>query len=240
MAPRAPGRGASTIGGVMNKNWLIVGAVFGCFSGAALGACGQSGGTGTGGGVNAGGAASYSPSSSASSPASSSSGMCGASTSNGSSSASGADGGDAGMCSPPSMLFPPATDAGTVTLYCPFSGADGGKAIYCDTATQHCCEPKMGQSSCVPAAMPCKAGDTDWQCEDPIECPQGQVCCGTGNLMKNADPNCANTAANFSGTHCAPSCAGNEIIMCTSDAECSGGMTCLPFRARGNQVGGCY
>ena len=218
----------------MNRNWLIAGAVFGCLSGATLGACGQSGGTGTGGAPSS----SSSEVASSSSSTSSSSGAGGAATS-GSSGSSSSSGGDAGTCKSPSKLFPPNPDGGTVVLYCPFSGPDGGKDLYCDYATQHCCEPKTGQAFCEPAAMPCNAGDTDWKCDDPTECPPGQVCCGTGMLMKSADPNCANTANNFSGTHCAHSCAANEIIMCTSDGECTGGKTCLPFRARGNQVGGC-
>ncbi len=150
-------------------------------------------------------------------------------------------GGDAGQCKTPTTLHPPSADAGTQTLYCPFSGVDGGKNDYCDTATQHCCEPKSGTASCTPKATPCGATETDWECEDPVaDCPSGQVCCGSGTIVKNPDPNCANYATGFTGTHCATSCTATEITMCTSPAECTGGKTCLPFSTKGNQVGGCY
>lgn len=236
---------------MIRSKWLVLGAAIGCFSGVVVAACGSSttgttstsgpgGGSTSGGGTSAvttsaattgglGGAAATSTSAADSSSAST----------GGSSSASSGTG--VAPCSPPSKLIPPKADAGAQTLYCPFSGADGGPNVDCNPGTEHCCEPKMGEALCEPTATPCadpKA--TDWHCEDPIaDCPTGQVCCGTGTLMKNTDPMCANFASGFKGTHCAASCTATEIEMCTDDAECGAGKTCLPFRTKGAQVGGC-
>jgi hypothetical protein len=148
-------------------------------------------------------------------------------------------GGDdmASMCSTPGTLHPP--KMGMPTIYCPFSGVMGGKPQYCTAGTQHCCEPATGTAACQPSAMACAVGDTDWQCQDPVaDCPRGEQCCGSGKLVVNANPMCANYASGFHGTHCAANCAANEIRMCTSDAEC-GGKTCIPFKTKGAQVGGC-
>ena len=138
------------------------------------------------------------------------------------------------MCSPPSTLHPP--KAGKTSLYCPFSGTP---AIYCALG-QHCCEPSSGTSTCDPIATPCPAGDTDWQCEDATaDCTAGQVCCGTGMLVINTNPQCNNFASGFTGTHCAASCMASEIQMCTSNGECPAGKTCQPFKTKGSSVGGC-
>lgn len=142
----------------------------------------------------------------------------------------------AAMCTAPGKLYPPKGNG--PNLYCPFAAAMGMKSVYCQGGTQHCCEPKMGMSACDPLAMACAPTDTDWQCEDPIDCPKGQQCCGSGKLVINANPMCANYASGFHGTHCAAQCAGNEITMCTSNGEC-GGKTCVPFKTKGNSVGGC-
>ena len=139
------------------------------------------------------------------------------------------------QCKPPSTLHPP--KMGMPSIYCPFSGMNGGKSIYCQQGQQHCCEPSMGTSTCTPIATACPAMNTDWQCQDPSDCGNGQQCCGTGALTI-APQGCQNFATKFNGTHCAASCAGNEIVMCTSSAEC-GGNTCIPFATKGAQVGGC-
>jgi hypothetical protein len=141
--------------------------------------------------------------------------------------------GDMAGCKKPTTLHPP---SGSMTIYCPFSGTMN---VSCTKLTQHCCEPSTGNSMCVAIATPCTAGNTDWQCQDPTDCTPGQVCCGTGTLVKSADPNCANFATGFHGTHCAASCTSAEIEMCTADAECSNGKTCVPFGTKGAQVGGC-
>jgi hypothetical protein len=147
----------------------------------------------------------------------------------------GGGGGDMAMCKPPSTLHPP--QMGKPSIYCPFSGMNGGKAIYCMQGMQHCCEPSQGTAMCDPIATACPAGNTDWQCEDPTDCANGQHCCGSGTVVI-APPGCQNFGSKFTGTHCAASCAANEITMCTSDGEC-GGKTCTPFETKGNQVGAC-
>ena len=142
-------------------------------------------------------------------------------------------------CSAPAKLYPPKQGVAK-SLYCPFSGAMGMKAQYCQGGTEHCCEPKTGQADCQALATACPNGDTDWQCEDPVaDCPKGQQCCASGTLVINPDQSCANYATGFHGTHCAANCAGNEIQICTSTGECSG-KTCIPFKAKGNSVGGCH
>jgi hypothetical protein len=138
---------------------------------------------------------------------------------------------DMTICSKVSTLHPPTKNE----LFCPF----GGDAGHCASGSQHCCEPAMGTSTCDPLATPCPAGQTDWQCEDPADCAMGMVCCGSGTLVKSPDPNCGNYATGFHATHCAATCMANEIKMCTSTGECSNGLTCVPFRTKGNQVGGC-
>jgi hypothetical protein len=147
---------------------------------------------------------------------------------------SGDTGADAG-CKAPGTLHPPKAGAGD--FYCPFVAP---AKTFCKDQTEHCCEPSTGSASCQPIGTACATGDTDWQCDDPSECPSGQKCCGIGKLVINADPACANYASKFKGTHCAASCdAAAEIEMCTSNAECSTG-TCTPFTTKGSQVGGCH
>lgn len=236
---------------MITSKWLVLGAAIGCLSGVAVAACGSSttgttSTSGPGGGSTSGGGTSAVTTSAAATTggtggatSTSAADSSSASSAESSSASSGAGGG--APCSPPSKLIPPKADAGAQTLYCPFSGADGGPNVDCNPGTEHCCEPKMGEALCEPTATPCadpKA--TDWHCEDPVaDCPTGQVCCGTGTLMKNPDPMCANFASGFKGTHCAASCTAIEIEMCTDDAECGAGKTCLPFRTKGAQVGGC-
>jgi hypothetical protein len=145
---------------------------------------------------------------------------------------------DAG-CSAPSTLHPPHAGS-TATIYCPFGMGDAGASLYCDHGTQHCCEPSSGTATCEPSATPCAGTAVDWQCQDPGDCPSGQVCCGMGTLVLGTT-GCGNYASGFHGTRCATSCAAmTEIQMCTSDAECTGGTTCTPFRTHGAQVGGCH
>ena len=149
---------------------------------------------------------------------------------------------DAGPCTTPGTLHPPHLDAGTANIYCPFSNPDGGSSAYCNSGTEHCCEPTSGTAVCQPTATACgTSSDTDWQCEDPgADCTGGQMCCGSGTLVINTDPRgCANYASGFHGTHCATTCLATEIRMCTSDAECGTGQHCIPFKTKGNSVGGC-
>jgi hypothetical protein len=146
--------------------------------------------------------------------------------------------GDTGSdaCKPPGKLYPPKADAGD--FYCPFVAP---AKTYCKNGTEHCCEPSTGSSTCTPIATACAAGTTDWQCDDPSECPSGQKCCGIGKLVISPDPACENYASGFKGTHCKTACdPSTEIEMCTSAGECTGGTTCTPFSTKGSAVGGCH
>ncbi len=156
----------------------------------------------------------------------------------GSASAAAGTGGSA--CKTPGTLHPPMMGA-TATIYCPFSGMNGGKNVYCTKQSQHCCEPTKGTSTCVSSKTACGAGDTDWTCEDPTDCPQSQKCCSNDGAMLviNPDPNCASYATSFHGTVCAATCSATQIQLCTSDAEC-GAKKCVPFSTKGNQVGACH
>ncbi len=170
----------------------------------------------------------------------SSAGGAGATTTSGTSTGgdmTAGSGGAGGKCSTPGTLHAP-KQGETKTIYCPFSGMPN---IYCTKQTEHCCEPGSGTSTCKPIASTCGASDTDWQCQDPSDCPNGQVCCSNDMavLNINADTNCANFANGFKGTHCAASCLATEITMCTADAAC-GAKKCTPFNTKGAQVGGCH
>ncbi len=139
------------------------------------------------------------------------------------------------------------------SVYCPFSGVDGGEAQYCTAGTEHCCETPEGAatpSACQPSSTACMTGTgyTDWQCEDPTSDCSGSntVCCAPGaTLVMGGTTNgvvCENYASKMTNTVCvanAAACTG--IIMCTSDAECVtfGKTTCVAFAKAGNQVGGC-
>ncbi|GMV17548.1 MAG: hypothetical protein AMXMBFR56_57720 [Polyangiaceae bacterium] len=152
----------------------------------------------------------------------------------------GGSGGD--LCKTPTTLHPPKPDAGLDNIYCPFSATGGGKNEYCASGSEHCCEPKAtgAVSKCQPLSQPCGLGDTDWQCQDPVaDCPSGQKCCGAGTVVKNPDSQCANYATGFTGTKCATTCGAGEVEMCTADSECAAPQTCLPFGAKGAQVGAC-
>lgn len=153
----------------------------------------------------------------------------------------GGSGGD--PCKTPTTLHPPELDGGLDNIYCPFSATGGGKNDYCAAGSEHCCEPKAtgSVSKCQPSSQPCATGDTDWRCQDPVaDCPSGQKCCGIGTVVKNSDPKCANYATGFTGTKCATACGAGEVEMCTSDSECTAPEVCLPFGAKGAQVGACH
>jgi hypothetical protein len=243
---------------MMNSKWLILGAVVGCFSGASLGACGNSGTSGTTGAGGTGGSTSDTTTGTAtatgttttatgttSSTVTSSTTGAGGGTSStsattGAGGSGGSGGGPCGATGVATTLHPPAADAGTNTIYCPFSSMPGGKNVSCDHTSEHCCEPAMGMAACDPIATACAAGDTDWQCESPNDCGMGQVCCGIGSVIVNPDPMCANKGKSFKGTHCAASCmAGSELEMCDAQMECGAGKTCTPFKTHGAQVGAC-
>jgi hypothetical protein len=134
----------------------------------------------------------------------------------------------------------------TMTLYCPFSGVDGGPNDYCDPSSQHCCETPAGAapSACTPAATACTTGSgyVDWECQDPVaDCKNSStpVCCAPGASIGLGNPGCGNFAHTMTKTQCVATGACTGIVMCTSDTECPSGQHCTPFGKAGNQVGGC-
>src|SRR5262249_44587365 len=126
----------------MNKQWLIVGASVGLLSGACMAACGGGGGSGTAGSTTATHSAASSGTMMASSSTGGSTTTMASSSSTGGAAASSSSGGTGGamMCQgklqSQLMLHPPNLDAGPGTIYCPFSGVDGGKNEYCVPGTQ--------------------------------------------------------------------------------------------------------
>lgn len=241
----------------MKKSWLIAGAVMGCLAGASLGACGNggTGGTGGSGGTTTAtgpstttttttGMTTTTATGTTTSTTTTTTGTGGMGTGTGGSSGTGMD---AGTCGKVTTLHPPMPGT-KLTLYCPFSGVDGGKAVDCDPSIEHCCEtPAMSTtpSACHTNATPCGATDVDWQCEDPgSDCTGGMDCCATSKPGKISSiglgaPGCGNFAHQMIGTKCmaAGSCPG--IKMCTADTECTSPQKCTPFGKAGNQVGGC-
>ena len=153
---------------------------------------------------------------------------------------------DAGSCSNVSTLHPPSPDAGTATIYCPFSSVGDAGNQRCQSGTQHCCETPSGSgspSSCESAATPCAIPrSVDWGCQDPVaDCKDGAkpVCCAAGATIGLGAPGCGNFARSMTGTACVAASACTGIVMCTDDSECPAGKTCIPFSKAGAQVGGC-
>ncbi len=153
--------------------------------------------------------------------------------------------GDTGTCSKIGTLHPPSADAGTSTIFCPFSASgDAGKDIYCTAKSQHCCETPAGStlSTCEALGTACPvAKSTDWQCEDPsADCPSATpVCCAAGATIGLGATGCGNFASKMTGTTCVAAGGCTGITICTADAECPTGQHCTPFTKAGNQVGGC-
>jgi len=234
---------------------LIVGAVFGCVMGASMGACSSSSTGGTGAGTTTSssttGASSSSTGSATTSSSSSSSGSAGG-AGGGTSSSSTSGSSSSGECGTVSKLHPPKADAGPGTIFCPFSATtDGGPEEYCTPETQHCCETPEGNataSGCQPSTTACMTGTgfTDWQCQDPVtDCPAASpVCCAPGATLELGTPvgTCGNYASKMTHSTCttAAACpASGNIILCTSDSECTAPAVCTAFEKAGGQVGGC-
>ncbi len=238
----------------MKNGWLIAGAVFGCSAGVGLVACGSST-TSTTSGATTHSTSTTGPSSTSGSTGTATGGSPttgSTGTAMGGGTTTTTTGGTGGStCEAASTLFPPKIPdgGGPPDFYCPFSKVDGGSSMYCLSATEECCETTADAgipSSCQPlTGGTCAAGSTIWQCDDPAECPSATpVCCALGNGTKNPvieeTAGCTDHyASEMTGTKCVATGACTTIVMCTSDAECTGGMTCLPFRKAGNSVGGC-
>ena len=162
----------------------------------------------------------------------------------GASGASGSTGtggmGAGGMCGKVGTLHPP--DPAKPGIYCPFGGPMGMGGSECLIGKEHCCEGNVGEvTMCVAIGTVCpQMKATDWACEDPSDCgAAGMQCCGNGTVVVNANPMCGNYASKMTGTICKATCDSTDTTMCTSDAQCAAGKTCIPFSKAGNQVGGC-
>jgi hypothetical protein len=233
--------------GFMKKDWLIAGVILSCTLGVSLGACSSSSNNGTG----------NSTTGSSSNSTSATGGTTGSSTSS-TATATGTGGtgtgglandgcGAAGTLQSSLSLHPPTPDAGPGSIYCPFSGVDGGHAEYCTAGTQHCCETPEGStpSACMPSATACTTGTgyTDWQCEDPVtDCASGQDCCSDGMFVMGvtvAAGQCENYASKMTKTTCVAKGSCTGFTLCTSTSECPSGKTCTALEKAGNQIGSC-
>ncbi len=142
---------------------------------------------------------------------------------------------DAGnTCGTPPTLHPHAA----IGSYCPF-GATG--TLTC--AGQECCASPSGTTStCEPTGAPCPvAGSTRWECNQPADCGGG-VCCGNVGASVALDSMCGfYRAPSVTESICQASCAAGQLTLCASQAECSPGKTCVPFKSGGRaiQLGAC-
>jgi hypothetical protein len=228
----------------MKRSWLIAGAIVGCLGGAAAGACGGSSGSGGAGGGTGGTTSTTSSSKSTGTGTGTTSTGTGTGTTT--STGTGAGGAGGGSCKPQSdlMLHPSSPDAGTKTIYCPFSAVDGGKNVYCDKTSEHCCEPKMGTATCDSLNTPCGPTDMDWQCEGKDDCGANEDCCSNPEAVFKLGGTqngvvCQNYASLMKQTKCVPQGTCAAILMCNADSQCPMGKTCTPFAKAGNQVGSC-
>ncbi len=140
-------------------------------------------------------------------------------------------------CGAPALLHPSGPDAGP---FCPFSTA--APPFSTCAHGEHCCEPPAGMgtlSTCASSCANLADGGTDWQCQDPISCPTGQLCCAvTTGYDSNAG--CGyGLLRNFHATVCATSCGTGQIRVCESNVECPVGTTCQVVKAKGANFGVC-
>jgi hypothetical protein len=148
------------------------------------------------------------------------------------------DAADAGTCTNPSapvLHFRPSPG-----VYCPFGPAV--MPIVCG-ASDACCEPSlasMSASSCQAKGTACPvAGSAVWACEETLDCAGGKVCCAAGTLA--VDPVCGflRGSVTLAATTCANACGAGELHICASQAECTTGTVCTPFKVKGLELGAC-
>jgi hypothetical protein len=124
-------------------------------------------------------------------------------------------------------------------VYCPFTAAG---AVHCAVGTQ-CCETPVGvgaSSTCVPNGTGCPVvGSIAWGCDGPLDCAgSGGVCCASGSVV--VDPTCGyRRGMGIQSSHCATSCATNEMVICDGPGECGGSKVCTPFKVAGVVLGTC-
>lgn len=138
-------------------------------------------------------------------------------------------------------------------LYCPF-GPDANAPIQCEVGQQFCCIAgkvnnvfppsdceaiSSGDCSFVEAGV---SGSAQLQCEDPAtDCPSGNICCGAPNAIATVAGCGYNKLTGFTYTRCAPAtaCTATEFQVCAADSECPSGQHCVPFKAKGLDLGSC-
>jgi hypothetical protein len=75
----------------------------------------------------------------------------------------------------------------------------------------------LGQGTCKSGhTINCGVG-AGFQCVEKSDCPSGQICCGY------------QTDSTHGGSKCEASCpAQTSAQLCQTNAECTGGQTCIP------------
>lgn len=230
------------ISGVMIVGGAVASSMGGCASG------GSSSSTSGAGGTTAS-ASSSSSSSGGTSTGGAGGGAASSASSSSNSSASGCPSHTQSEIQADLAKHQPLADAGvgSATIYCPFSGVDGGDNIYCDNTTQHCCDPSMGTATCNAITDECASTEMDWQCQGPTDCDVSDagtpICCAaggsieTGTMMNGVQ--CENKGSSaIKATKCAASCAGG-LTLCTQDSDCPSSMHCIAFERYAAIVGGC-
>jgi hypothetical protein len=103
-------------------------------------------------------------------------------------------------------------------------GVGTGSANHCALAQKCCHNLDTGIRSC---ASSCSSSGASTACYNSTECgPAGMVCCGTATVDTAA---CSYpTLRSFSQSICASSCRAGELVLCGSNADCTGGTTCTP------------
>jgi hypothetical protein len=156
---------------------------------------------------------------------------------------------DAGLDAPltPDCSAPPTLhveDGGPGTLFCPF-GPDAGAPVWCDPGVTLCCIYGMDDAGVFPpsecASGACTNGPAPAAiaCEDQNDCPGGDVCCA--NALVAQDVACGYYFGHgLTATTCRPTaCIAGEVVICSSDSECTAPQTCVPFKEKGIQWGFC-
>jgi hypothetical protein len=146
---------------------------------------------------------------------------------------------------PAGEIYPP--PMGNDTIFCPYAVADGGSAVYCAHSTQHCCEPsKQGVATCSPTGTTCTAGDVDWHCADgPTDCVGAAgVCCTNAGATVTfaATAQCETEPTTVTGTYCQTACDATQqqLLVCTSNSECTSPQKCWPIAMNGQKLGVCH
>lgn len=148
------------------------------------------------------------------------------------------DAADAAMCSNPST--PMLRFRASPGVYCPFG--PGNMPMVCGAADE-CCEPPHvsgSASSCQAKGTACPVvGSAAWACEETLDCDGGKVCCAAGTLA--LDPACGflRGSVSLAASACATSCGAGELHICASQAECTAGTVCTPFKVKGLELGAC-